>query len=130
MKKEKRIPSRPVKLTIKSNGVGLTSPRAGIHFIAGNQRRSVGVAEGQLKYWIFEGRKIKEVPFYFDVTDKDIEIEAFFGEPKPKLSLGNAATLVEKDIKATSHLNVKHAKKDIKDKTISDSLLKTEEEEI
>lgn len=112
---EKRLSSRPVKLTIKSYGQGLTSPRAGIHFIAENERRAIGVAEGQLKYWVFEGRKIKETPFYFDVTDKDIEIEAFFGEPIPKLDLGNTADLIEKDIKATSKLSIKH----VEDKSVS-----------
>ena len=97
----------PVKLTMTNEGKGLTCPREGEHFLPVNEPFWIGVAEGNLKYWIIDDKIVKGNPIKLEITNKDVEVKAIFSEDTPpKLSLEGIEKIVEKDIKAITNLKI------------------------
>lgn len=115
MSSEKRPSRYPVKIIMKHRGKGgITRPAPGIHFCPKNEQGIIGAyPEGsQLKYWIFNGKRVRENPYKFFIGTKDIEIIAVFGQKKPQTSLEGAKDIIEKDISVSSGIRVKHEKED------------------
>lgn len=110
MPKEKRPDRYPVKLTMKHKGKGTSNPDKGVHYLPENAPFTIGVSgEVQLKYWLIDGKMVRENPHTVQVKKKDIVVEAVFGQKKPKeLSLEIAEAAVTKDISATSGIEVEH----------------------
>lgn len=111
-KKEYRPDRYPVEITMKHVGKGETQPNKGKHFVAENSKLMIGAhGEVQLKYWRIDGKIVRENPYIFHITDKDVEIEAFFGAKKlQKQPLKIAENIITKDISATAGIIATHEK--------------------
>ena len=119
----------PIKITVKSTGRGLTSPRVGDHYISDNEPFMIGVAEGSLKYWKIDGEIAKGKVHTLQVHGKDIVAEAFFSEETPPdLSLKEVEPIIAKDIKTVEGITVKTFEGN-KGKPARRNIRKTEEKE-